>query len=155
MDYSTWAFILFAAGIVMLAAEVFLPTHGLLGLGGAAAIVGAIACCFAINEVVGITALVLSAVASPFAFAGAMKVWPRTPIGRRMVLQPTESRLQPPLVRLGEQGVALSELRPMGTCQFGDERVEVRSDLGLIPPGTKVKVVNIESGRLIVRALET
>jgi membrane-bound serine protease (ClpP class) len=68
-----------------------------------------------------------------------------------MVLQPVESRLQPPLIRLGAEGVAVSELRPMGTCQFGDERVEVRSDLGIIPAGKKVKVVNIESGRLIVR----
>jgi membrane-bound ClpP family serine protease len=118
---------------------------------GAAAIVGGIACCFAINQYLGLAALAGTAIASPFAFAAAMKVWPRTPIGRRMVLQPVESRLQPPLIRLGEVGVAISELRPMGTCQFGDERVEVRSDLGMIPPGAKVKVVNIDAGRLIVR----
>lgn len=154
MDLWTWALILFATGIVMLVAEMFLPTHGLLGVGGASAIVGAIACCFAINQYLGVAALVLTAVASPFVFGAAMKLWPKTPLGRRMVLQPTESRLQPPLVRLGEEGVALSELRPMGTCQFGDQRVEVRSDLGLIPPGTKVKVVNIDAGRLIVRAVE-
>jgi membrane-bound ClpP family serine protease len=154
MELSTWTFILFAAGIVLLLAELFLPTHGLLGVCGGAAIVGGIACGFAINQYLGLTLLVLTAIASPFAAAGAMKIWPRTPLGRRMVLGPVESRLQPPLVRLGEVGVALSELRPMGTCQFGDERVEVRSDLGMIRPGTKVKVVNVDAGRLIVRSIE-
>jgi membrane-bound ClpP family serine protease len=154
MDPVAWIFILFAAGLVLLTAEVFLPTHGLLGVAGAVCVVGGVASSFAINQYVGLTVLAVTALATPFAAALAMKIYPKTPIGRRMVLGKVESRLQPPTVGLGETGVALSELRPMGMCEFGDQRVEVRSDLGMIPAGTKVRVVNVDAGRLVVRRVD-
>lgn len=155
MELTVWAFILFGIGLVMLVAEAFLPTHGLLGIAGAAALVGGIACSFAINQYLGLATLIGTAIASPFAFTLAMRIWPRTPVGRRIVLGPVESRLQPPLVRLGAVGKAISELRPMGTAEFEGERLEVRSDMGMIAPGTKVQVVNIDAGQLVVRAVDS
>jgi len=151
MDLTTWAFIFLAISIVMLIAEIFLPSHGMLGLLGGAAIVACIIVCFRINQYLGLGALLAAAVASPFLFTLAMRIWPRTPIGRRMTLQPVESHVTPPAIQIGQIGTALTQLRPMGTCEFGQQRVEVRSELGMIPAGSKVEVVNIDGGRLIVR----
>ncbi len=93
-------------------------------------------------------------IAAPFAAIAAVKIWPKTPIGRRMMLQPIDSKVEHPTVVIGAIGTALSELRPMGMCEFGDERVEVRSQLGLIAAGQKVKITSIDAGRVIVRAAD-
>lgn len=151
MDSVAWIAIFFALGLILFAAELFLPTHGLLGILGAAAVVAGVIGCFYVNQYAGLAAVLATAILAPLGTGLMVRMWPKTPVGRRMTLQPVESRLQPPLIRLGAEGVALSELRPMGVCQFGDERVEVRSDLGMIAPGTRVRVVNIDAGRLIVR----
>jgi hypothetical protein len=43
----------------------------------------------------------------------------------------------------------------MGECEFDDDgqRLEVISEHGMIPPGTKVKVVSIVNGRPAVRVI--
>jgi len=108
MEASTWAFVLFGISLVLLVAELFLPSHGLLGLMATAAMIGAIAICFKINQYLGLGVLLLAAMVSPFAISAALKVWPRTPIGRRMMLQPTDSPITPPAVTVGKVGVAMS-----------------------------------------------
>jgi membrane-bound ClpP family serine protease len=152
MDLSTWAFIFFAIALVFYVAEVFLPSHGMLGILGTLAMVGCIVVCFRINQYLGLGVMLASLIAAPFATLAAIKVWPKTPVGRRMVLQPFESHVAGPSVKIGDIGVAMSELRPMGTCEFAGERFEVRSQLGMIAAGTKVKVIGIDAGRLVVRA---
>lgn len=151
MDLTVWAFIFLAVSITLLVAEVFLPSHGLLGLFGTIALICMIVVCFRINQYLGLGVMLASLVAAPFAFSFAMKIWPRTPVGRRLMLQPTQSMIEPPKFPVGTIGTAMSELRPMGTCDFNGERVEVRSQLGMIPAGTIVAVVQIDAGRLIVR----
>lgn len=151
MDLSVWAAIFLAVSITLLVAEVFLPSHGLLGILGTIAMIGTIVVCFRINMYLGLGVMLTTLVLAPFAFLAALKVWPKTPVGRRMVLQPTVSPLVPPNLGPGAIGIAVSELRPMGMCDFGGERVEVRSQLGIIPAGAKVSVVGIDAGRVIVR----
>ena len=66
----------------------------------------------------------------------------------------TDSVIQPPRVGIGQTGVAISELRPIGICEFDHERHEARGELGPIRAGEKVKVVRIDEGRIIVRPVE-
>lgn len=150
MEASTWALVLFGLSLALLIAELFLPSGGVLGIMATAAMVAAIVICFHINQYLGLGVLLFVAMASPFAISGAMKLWPKTPMGRRMTLQPVESPISRPPVESGQIGTALSELRPMGTCDFSGERLEVRTQIGMIPAGAKVKVVGIDSGRVIV-----
>jgi membrane-bound ClpP family serine protease len=155
MEASTWAFLLFGISLILLVAELFLPSHGLLGLLATAAMVAAIIICFRINQYLGLGVLLLVAMATPFAISGAMKMWPKTPIGRRMMLQPTQSVITAPEVEIGAVGVAMSELRPMGTVDFDGERLEVRTQIGMIAPGSKVRVVRVDAGRVIVELAST
>jgi membrane-bound ClpP family serine protease len=74
-------------------------------------------------------------------------------VGRRIILQPLQTAPAPAAVAIGQTGVAVSELRPMGECDFGNQRIEVISELGMIQPGQKVKVVAINSGRPTVRVV--
>ncbi len=138
--------LLFAIGIVLIVGELLLPAHGTLGIIGGGAILGAIGIGFHMNQWLGVGMLIVTLIVAPF----AATLWPRT-VGKRMILQSIESTAHPPHVGLGKIGVAVSDLRPMGWCEFDDERHEVRAEMGVIPNGRQVRVVNIESGRLVVR----
>ncbi|HET7276066.1 MAG TPA: NfeD family protein [Longimicrobiaceae bacterium] len=51
---------------------------------------------------------------------------------------------------VGAEGVALTNLRPAGTAQFGDERMDVVTEGTWIEAGTPVRVVRSEGYRLVV-----
>jgi membrane-bound serine protease (ClpP class) len=53
----------------------------------------------------------------------------------------------------GSQGIALTELRPLGHAEIAGKRFEVRCQTGHAPAGTKVEVVAAEFGSLLVRAI--
>lgn len=147
------AITLFAAGLVLLAAELLLPTHGVLGILGGGAIVAALVVCFWINAWLGLAAFLATIVAMPFVGTYAVRLWPRTPLGRRLVLQPIPPAAPAPTVAIGQTGVTASELRPGGVCDFDDRRYEVFSEHGLIPAGATVRVVAIHDNRPIVRTM--
>jgi membrane-bound ClpP family serine protease len=53
-------------------------------------------------------------------------------------------------VSLGEVGVAISRMAPMGTVRFGDKTFEAKTLEGIVDPGTQVHVVLIEDGKVYV-----
>ncbi|HEY1081103.1 MAG TPA: NfeD family protein [Prosthecobacter sp.] len=61
---------------------------------------------------------------------------------------PTPQKLNP-----GTEGVALTELRPLGRAEFGGMRCEVRCEDGFAPAGTRVRITGSEPGNLLVRLL--
>lgn len=146
--------LLFLIGLILLLAEVLLPTHGLVGALGLIAIAGGIGYAFRYNAMLGTGLLAGTVLASPFAFVLAMRVYPYTPVGRRMILKmPEETPKELLRVSIGDIGRAISELRPAGQCQFPGGEYEAHSDDGIIHANSAVKVVNVEGGRIIVRAV--
>jgi membrane-bound serine protease (ClpP class) len=55
-------------------------------------------------------------------------------------------------VRVGEEGAAITHLRPAGTARFGDRRIDVVSDGAFVPPGATIRVVRVEGIRVVVAA---
>lgn len=53
-------------------------------------------------------------------------------------------------VRAGDRGVTLSPLRPSGRAQFGEDIVDVVSDMGYVAPGEAVRVRAVEGLRIVV-----
>ncbi len=53
----------------------------------------------------------------------------------------------------GSQGIALTELRPLGRAEIDGQRYEVRCQNGLAAAGTRVEVIAAEPGNLLVRIL--
>ena len=147
-------FLMFGLGIVLLLGEVLLPTHGVLGVLSLIAFGVAIGACFYIDQYLGLAVFLGAVIVSPFIGGWFVKLYPRTPIGRRMVLQPVESHLKAPPVKIGQTGVAMSELRPMGEAEFADLRLEVISEYGMIEPGRRIRVVGFANGKPTVRAVK-
>jgi len=55
---------------------------------------------------------------------------------------------------LGATGVALTDLRPSGTAQVGDERLDVVSDVGFVAKGRPVRVIRSDGYRHVVEPID-
>jgi membrane-bound ClpP family serine protease len=143
--------ILFIAGALLLIGELFLPTQGILGTFGVLSIIGGIVLGFWMNQFVGLALMLATLVAAPFAITVALNVWPKTPIGKRMMLPPVQASEQQLPVTSGAVGIAVTALRPAGECEFGPHRIEASSEHGPISKGQRVQIVRVEPTRAIVR----
>ncbi|HJZ54614.1 MAG TPA: NfeD family protein [Gemmataceae bacterium] len=86
---------------------------------------------------------------------------PKLPGASRLVLSaPTESATTAAEVLpgageaaelLGAIGTTNTPLRPAGVVKFGDKFVDVVSDGGFIPAGTRVQVIQVEGTRIVVK----
>jgi membrane-bound ClpP family serine protease len=103
-----------------------------------------------------------------FALMGAMalavliaRFLPKLPGANRLVLDaPTETATtaaevlpggQEAAELLGAIGTANTALRPAGVVKFGEKFVDVVSDGGFIPAGTRVQVIQVEGTRIVVK----
>lgn len=164
--------LLFVFGLILIILEVFVfPGFGVPGVVGILAMLSAIVLItmerfpedgsqwfeVAKKTAVYIFALIGSAVGA-FLIA---RFLPKVPVANRMVLAPTADReaVDPTIMPgaaqaaalLGAIGVSSTVLRPAGTVQFGDEFVDVVSDGGFIPAGTRVQVIEVEGTRIVVK----
>ena len=152
----TLAILCFVVGVILLIAEILLPSHGILGVVGAGALITGVGACFAINQFAGLASAIGVVILMPVAVAAWVKVWPHTYAGKRLILGPTHSavaHVPAATIAIGQVGTVISELRPGGVCEFGAERVESRCENGTIPAGRRVEVIAVVDGRPLVRAV--
>jgi membrane-bound ClpP family serine protease len=57
------------------------------------------------------------------------------------------------LLQVGDEGVTISTLKPMGKVQFASGEFEVKTLGDYVDVGTKVKIVHLESNQIIVKPL--
>ncbi|MBN1489237.1 MAG: hypothetical protein JXA69_04910 [Phycisphaerae bacterium] len=150
--------ILYALGVILLVAEIFLPSHGALSIVALGFLGWAVFQTFRFSESAGYVALVLLAIFLPAFTIVAVRTWHRTPIGRRIspanpVLTAEDTGPRPDLLQpfIGQVGTSLTPLRPVGECQFGDKKVECVAESGMIARGTPVRAVGIINMSLAVR----
>jgi membrane-bound serine protease (ClpP class) len=159
--------LLVGAGLLLLALEVFvIPGFGLTGALGLAALVaglglslmGAGATWPAIVAAMG--RVVLSLLLAIAASLAMLRLLPRLPFGRRLVLEtglPVDAGYAsaPESDRrwLGKSGTAVSPLRPAGIAHLDGERVDVVSDGEFIEAGDPIHVVRVDGNRIVIRRL--
>jgi membrane-bound serine protease (ClpP class) len=155
-----WGELLLALGGVALLLLEFLviPGFGLAGILGILALLGAL-----ILSVVGAGAtpefFMLAAGRIVFALLVALvmsffllRLMPRTPFGRRLVLSTDLGAPQDEQLRwLGKRGRASTPLRPAGIADVEGTRLDVVSDGEMIEPGMPVEVVRVDGNRIVVR----
>ncbi len=158
-----WAIGLLGVALVCVVAEMFLPTGGLGGILGAAAAIGAIVFFFKVSPTWGALGTLFVLFAAPTCLWMAIKIYPNTPVGRRMILSNDEEALAAQRIAraeeeeriretlVGARGVAQSDLRPVGMVSIEGERVEALAEGGVIEAGSSVRVTSIEGNRLRVR----
>jgi membrane-bound ClpP family serine protease len=164
--------LLFLLGLVLILLEVFvLPGFGVSGVIGILLMLAAIVL-VTMDKVpengsqwydVGkrLAMYVLALIAAGVGAFTIARFLPKVPVANRMVLAPTAEReaTDPTVLPgaaqaaalLGAIGMTTTVLRPAGTVQFGDDYVDVVSDGGFIPAGTRVQVVEVEGVRIVVK----
>ncbi len=152
-------FLYFAAGLLIIA-EVFLPSGGLLAVCVAACVTGGLIIFFQHSAAAGWTGVVIAVVMIPSVLIGAFKVLPKTRLGRSTTLEPPKRELGdgiPDTAKLkelmGATGIVITPLRPVGTCDFSGHRVECVAESGYVEKGKNVLVIRIESTQLTVRVI--
>lgn len=151
--------LLLGLGIALIVAEVLIPSMGILSLMAAASLIGSVATAFTIDSATGIQFLVAVAVLGPLALLLGMKLFPRSPVGRRMMLgglsfdskAATDDR---DIEMAGRRGVVEAPLRPAGIARIEGRRVDVVSRGEVLDRGTPVEVIEVQGNRVVVRAVE-
>ena len=87
MEPIHWATLLLVIGIATAVIELFIPSGGLLGLISLASLVVSIALAFRQSAWAGLGFLAIAVVGVPSALAVALRWWPSTPMGRRLLLE--------------------------------------------------------------------
>jgi len=151
----TAAILLLALGLCLIVAEIFFPSLGLLSVLATAAVVGAIALAFQESTAIGIRFLVATVLLVPAVIVVGFKLFPRSPMGKRMVIgglsfASTPSLDQRDLGLLGQEGTIEADCRPAGMARLDGRRVDVVTRGEWIASGERVKVVEVQGNRVVV-----
>jgi len=152
-----WLIVLcIVGGSICIVCEAFLP-GGVLGALGGIAMIVAVVFGFKIGAEWGFITLIIAIVALAIAAFVAMRMLGRTPLGS-LLTQKAEMKVEAGFTAdeglqalLGKEGVAESTLRPAGIAAIDGQRVNVVSEGTLIETGARVKVIEVEGNRIVVR----
>ncbi|WP_201003744.1 NfeD family protein [Paenibacillus glycanilyticus] len=148
--------VLFIVGIALLLIEVFVPSWGILGiLGSASLIVGVLTA--ASNPMTAFISLVIALVAAAVILYFVVRKYKDRGIWNKFILREKLTTEQGYLSAetkedlLGQEGIAITPLRPAGTIQIGDNRIDVVTSGEFIASGKTVKVIKTEGTWVVVR----
>jgi membrane-bound serine protease (ClpP class) len=161
MDNLTLAYVLIALGALLLLAELFVPTGGILLLGAGACIAVGVVLSFVYGEPrTGMLTLVLVTVSLPIFGTLLFYLWPKTPLGRKLVMPPEDATVaqMPVIVELealrGRTGRTVSTMRPSGVVDFDGRRVDCVTEGMMLDSNQWVKCIDVRAGRVVVRQIE-
>jgi len=156
-----FAIFLYFACAALIIAEVFVPSGGLISIFALACLIGGAVIFFQHSATVGWIGVGIAAVMIPGVLIFAYRIFPKTRFGKSVTLTPPERQQGDAIPdtselkeMLGEVGVVLTPLRPVGMCDFSGQRVECVAEGGYIDKDKKVKVIDVESTQLTVRMIE-
>lgn len=154
--FHAWGLLALAFFLVLL--ELVVPSGGILGVCAGAAMLAAVVIGFLHSFTLGAAMLMIAGFGVPLVIWLGLKLWPNTPIGRRMLnIDPEVDAARRKLEEenrnrwLGKVGVAKINLLPNGIIEIDEQSLDAISLGGAIDRGTHVEVVNVIAGKIHVR----
>jgi len=156
----TTIILLFGAGIALLVAEVFIPSMGLLGMLAALSFLASIGLAFYEDPSTGAMLLTMTAVSVPLILTFGIKLFPKTPLGKKLTAQGFSFEDGRGIDKrdeglAGKLGVVEATLRPAGIARIEGRRVDVVSRGESIESGTAIFVVEVSGNRVVVAPSES
>lgn len=159
-----WGLGLLAASILLMIVEIFVPSAGAIAFVAVTVGIAGIVTLWIHDPWWGFISLLVMLVLAPTIFFYGLSIWRHTPIGRRVIGEPSEEETEKQRIAeekarderlklLGSEGVAATDLRPVGVVMINGQRHDALSESVLIPAGSKVKVTVVELNQLKVRAI--
>ncbi len=147
-----WLYILIALGLVLIIVEIaFVPGTTVVGFMGGAVMIGGV---LLVYKYVGNTEGLWSLIITSVSVVALIIIAVKTKAWKRLSLE-DELMGRAELVGFdklteGQEGLAISGLRPSGEAEFDENRFEVRTEGELLAPGTKVRIKRIDDGVIFV-----
>jgi len=147
---SFW-YLVFVAGLLLLAVEAFIPGFHVIGITGIVLVIYGLVLAF--QSTASITTVMAAAVLALVTVGVLIKYASERGIFKRLSLYSTAGEAAPASKApgVGQEGVSITPLRPSGTAQFGTDRFSVVTEGEFIPPGTRVEVISVSGGRIVIR----
>ena len=154
----TWPLVFLLVAVFLLVLEMFIPSGGLLSVLSGLAFLAAVITAFVYGGMgVGTAFLAGVGVLVPLLLFLAIRYWPKTPIGKKILIQPpTDDEILPQNIVdrqqwLGQQGIAVTPMLPSGAFRIGGQTLDAISDGVSIEKGAAVEVHAIRGNHLVVR----
>lgn len=154
-----WSLVLIFTGLCVVLVELFIPSAGMLGILASILLVSGIVCAFFSDFNTGAMVLLATVLALPILLFAMIKVWPKTPIGRRILLK--DMRLEEVLPDnpfaddlIGQLGVAKTKMLPSGIVIINHQKFDAVSDGFPIEEGQAIKVVAIRGNHIYVEPFD-
>ena len=154
MSQEVIVILLYVAGMALIVSEIFLPgvVMGLIGLG--CVIAGLYMAFYWESGVLAWSLVGISVVSIPVLIVLWLKVFNRV-----LAMKFTQAGYTGAQVEykelVGQEGVALTQLRPAGMARFGDRKVDVVSEGEVVDRDSRVRVVEVKGNRVVVRAVKS
>lgn len=148
--------VLAIVGIILIVLELFVP-GGIVGTGGAILLAASIFLAAPTPERA-LMYLTWAALALLVVLFGLVRTIGKRGLGKFLTLEKSAQGWVPARSDLaslvGQEGTTLTVLRPAGTAQFGNLKVDVVTEGEFLPAGVSVRVVQVEGTRVVVRRTE-
>lgn len=158
MDYLTVALALIGVGALLLLAEIFAPTGGILVVGALLCFSSAVGTILYYGTTIeAVVAVIGLAVGLPAAGYAAVSAWRRMSLDS-VLDEPSAAPAIAPASELdalkNRTGKTASPMRPSGTVDFDGKRVDAMTEGMMLDAGVWVRCVDVRRGLVIVRQLE-
>jgi membrane-bound serine protease (ClpP class) len=150
-------------GGLLAVSEVFIPSGGILGLLSSVSILSSIGLAFYHHgPATGLLFSVVAVIGVPVCIGLALKYWPQTALGKRLISQPpsldevlpdSEARRQLKSL-VGRIGRAKCDLLPAGAIEIDGQTINALTRGQPVDQGQPVKVVEVRGNQVVVRPLE-
>jgi membrane-bound ClpP family serine protease len=149
-------------GLALAVMELFIPSGGVLAFLSVSALGGAVVLGFMQSNAAGLAILVTVIVGLPITAIVLFRVWPHTPIGRRILLgvrsgedvlpdNPKQRRLKE---LVGRIGIAKSQMLPSGAITIEGRTIDAYSEGMPIEAGQSVEVIEVHGSQVVVRPVD-
>lgn len=147
--------ILFAAGILLLAVEILFPGGFVAALAGICFALGVAVSFFHFGSTIAVIAAASALLLGGVTVYLELFVLPKTRFARKIFANTTLlAKSQPDLAHrdeiLGREAVAVTPLAPTGLVEIAGRRYEAYSRHGHVAPGAALRIVDMDTFRLIV-----
>lgn len=157
MDPLLIAILCFLLAGTLAAADLMIPSGGLLAISSLMAAIVSIFFAFRSSPTAGMMTLILLLVAIPIFIVVAVRIWPHTPLGKRIILKAppeVQTAVDPAAAQLlemmGNIGVTQNSLMPSGHVRINHRNFNAVTEDGVIEAGQFVKVIGVHQHNLVV-----